>query len=152
LTAQRAPNLASGTSRPGSETFEHKCGPSNRRDCNTGKVLATSKCDEDAVVKANVQTIENGREYKFVVSAGNPHLAGAPAIDFDVTATERWESGRVTFSISGKVDSFPAFEGYVRVREETKRLFTVGPAPGAGPGSLFGGPNRNISGSVSFSF
>jgi len=84
-------------------------------------------------------------------AASDPLVKAAFDIDYEgnfvyLPATA---PGIVTVAFSGKIDAFPAFEGYASLNGVTKALFTSPPPPGNTVLNLPGSANRPITGRVS---
>jgi hypothetical protein len=127
----------------------HSCGETIEVDCEDG--------DEEGRETAGTEdmsfTEREGNGDRVVLgykgAGANPLVFAAPDIDLEGTLTLDRVGGFVEFV--GKVDEFPAFEAYVSINGSSPHtVATLGPAPGAGPGSLIGGANREFRGRVEF--
>lgn len=75
----------------------------------------------------------------YIGAGANPLVPGAPMIDIEAHISYDLSLGIVT--VSGKVDDFPAFEGYISINDGPPlQLFALD--RGASPISLFGGTTR----------
>lgn len=143
------------TDKLDSHRFGKTCGVTKRRNCGTGQVTHQASCEANKEIKISHQQISASiHEYQLSASGKNPLVPAAPRIDFNITVTEEWawNPRRVVFKIDGKVDDFPAYEGYVTFEGQTQTLFRLGPRPGATPMALMGKAKRRVSGQATFHY
>lgn len=115
------------------------------QSADTGRMQATgvtSGCQSDGRLAVR---------FRFVGSAANACISGSPDIDWNIAVSvfRNADLNTATIEANGVVEPFPAFEMYARARNgPPNRIFGVSPLPGASPFNLFGGPTRNVGGSV----
>jgi hypothetical protein len=130
--------------------------------CADGAVLRTGRTKTNRVkVKAPVVT-KAGHDIRvpFTIAVADP-LVTLAAVVGDVDAngviqlvvSNTWDEVQV--SVKGKVDGYPAFEAYARLRDgentgPTSELFRTPLPPGASPYNLVGLANRSIEGRATF--
>ncbi|MET7243243.1 hypothetical protein ABZT49_07720 [Methylobacterium sp. EM32] len=150
--SSRVSAMVLATHRVGEHKFYKNCGITIRRDCRTGRQTNSGRCDPARAVTTGYKKLSNqAHEYSFLIKEKNPLAPpGSPYIDAEIKVKEEWTASAVTFSVSGKVDDFPAYEGYVSFDGETKFLFQINPVIGSTPASLFGSASRPINGSATF--
>src|SRR5262249_55625422 len=85
-------------------------------------------------------------------AASDPLVWAAADIDYEGVFTILIDqtSGRITIEFDGKIDAFPAFEGYATYKGTTKALFQTPPPKGNTVMNLPGSANRPQKGSVVF--
>jgi hypothetical protein len=84
-------------------------------------------------------------------AASDPLVSAAADIDYEGDFVIMSSAGsRVVVEFSGKIDAFPAFEGYATYTGVTKTLFTSLPPPGNTVTNLPLSANRPVTASVTF--
>ncbi|CAG8631686.1 15732_t:CDS:10 [Dentiscutata erythropus] len=127
----------------------HKCDETTEVDCEDGDVEG-KKTQNNKDMSFSLKSGSYERvELRFSAARNNPLVTGSP--DIDLKGTLVIDRKKKIFSFKGKVDDFPAFEAYARVNNGPIRVISqLGPKPGAGPISLFGGANREFAGEFAF--
>jgi hypothetical protein len=137
------------TSSGHSWTQRHYCDETTEVDCEDGDVEGRKTQRNDNMSFQLSSGSSSRVALNFKAAQNNPLVTLSPNIDLVGTLTVDRAGKYVEFV--GKVDSFPAFEAYVSINGGAPRtIATLGPKPGAGPGSLIDGANRPFRGRVNF--
>jgi hypothetical protein len=132
-------------------TQTHHCDFTVECDCEDGaEDCRKAPAVSDLVIK-NLQTSPAQCSFAFEGGAGNPCAAGAPQINWSVQVmVKRLAGGKIQVAAlaGSKVEPFPAFEMYASLNGSAHEVFKILPLPGTTPWSLFGDPNRPVTGAV----
>lgn len=125
------------------------CHFTEQLNCSSGDLMVKKRCQPGSPAKFQRSETNSGWAYNFTIKSPNPVIP-SPDIDATIRVEEVWRNNRVEFRASGKIDSFPAFEAYVRYKGQTQKLFQSYPEAGKSPWNLFGPAVKEVSGSVVF--
>lgn len=121
------------------------CGKTTAVACSSGKLQDT----KTATMAGRFHVKSSSADYAVIdykFQASDPLVPVAARINFEGTLKVIRQSH---IEVTGKVDDFPAFEAYVVINGGTSlKLVQLGPKPGAGLMSLFGGATRNVYGRI----
>lgn len=146
-----------------SGTPDKRCDPTVEVDCGDGAEECSRAAPTNRIeVKEFSATAGGGGaatiKFRMVGAAGNACFVATPGmlvpdIDWDIPVTIAIGPGGEVAVITAKgdkaVESFPAFEMYVRTNSKPAvTVFQEMPVDGKTPASLFGGPDRGIDKSV----
>lgn len=128
----------------------HHCDNTVEVDCEDGDVECDLPPDPSGLTVVDFQSTGAGCSFRFKGAANNPCFSGSPYIEWIVSVAVTRSGGRFTVAAQpgSVVEPFPAFEMYATTGGPAKALFQVPPNAGAGPGDLYGPPNKPVSGSV----
>lgn len=124
------------------ETIEVDCEDGDE-ECKKSAKTDRLKLTLDAK-KSTVDTIV----ISVSMAANNPCFTPSP--DIDIAGEFRVDLKNRTAAFDGKVEPFPAFEGYVTFGKKTEKLFTREPNPDSSPKNLVGDADQPVSGKATF--
>jgi hypothetical protein len=126
----------------------HNCDFTIEIDAEDGDEEGRAKADNSRMSFHNLRVVSpTVLSLQVRSAANNPLFTGAPDIDFDGTIVV--DLTAMSFTFDGRIDEFPAFEGYItRDGSVPVEVFSESPHPGVDPFGLFGGPNRPVGRSV----
>jgi hypothetical protein len=131
---------------PSDARLAHRAGTSVRLNCSTGGVIAEKpgtfdgpfgvrSLGQPAIAETRIQVIGQ-------VAVGNPHILGAPMIDYSFDFIYDLSTKRLTYSVTAGV--FPAFELYaIRGSGTPITILQIPPSSEDAWGLLDGGSGRN---------
>lgn len=129
------------------EVFQwHNCDETHEIDCEDGGAECTRKGDTSGMSFLNLRgSAASLIQVDLNAASSNPCQSGSPDIDYVGTFTIN--VGTRTVEFSGKIDEFPAFEGYATTNGGAGvTMFNTMPAAGRDPWNLPGGANRAQTG------
>jgi hypothetical protein len=139
---------------PDEARLAHRAGTSTRLNCMTGEVIAEKPGTFDGVfgVRALGQPAAADNKVQIIGQAaiGNPHVLGAPMINYSFDLTYDSTTKQISFSVT--TGNFPAFEMYAfRGSNPAVTVFAVPPASETAWGLIDGGiglNTRTLSGKI----
>jgi hypothetical protein len=132
---------------PDEARLAHRAGASSRLNCTSGEVIAEKPGTFDGVfgVRALGQPAAADNKVQIIGQAaiGNPHIVGAPMIDYAFDLTYDSTTKQLAYSIT--LGNFPAFEMYAfRGSKAPVTVFQVPPVAESAWGLTDGGVGLNI--------
>jgi hypothetical protein len=132
------------------DSESHRCDDTVEVDCEDGDEEGRANGDTSRCSFAGPAPDPAGRyQLDLRMAANNPLFTGSP--DIDVTGTFVVDAAARTVSFSGKIDEFPAYEGYVALDDQPPvTLFQRLPDAGRSPADIFGEANRPVEVTVTY--
>lgn len=124
-------------------------GVTSELKCDTGEQICQKHSGEMGFSVVGIQSGRKGTA-AFKGAASNPCLAVAPNIEFNGIVA--WDLDNRLIKVTGNVDVFPAFEGFlVLPGGSTKTFFEVAPKLGSTPIDLVtSSANRSVAGEIHY--
>lgn len=133
---------------------KHYCDTTTEIDCEDGDQEGTGIGSARRMKFKELSRKDDTFRFKYEGAASNPLVSvsrvfGDIDMEFDIEVKVTNRRRQATVKVIGKVDAFPAFEGYAEGDgNPALNLFTMDPSPGTDAMNLPGGANRGIRGEV----